>query len=342
MEPIFIFLILIPLALITGIIASLIGIGGGILMVPILNFIVFEFLVEGLNQDITLATTISSTVIIFTGLSGSIAFAIQKRIDYIVGLLSACFSVGGAILGKTLQPVLGNKILTIIFACLLILTAIRMFVKIYASRKDKADYPVPPPTEEMGDLDIEECRINRSNALQKPLTPENEEGYANLSIFHKIMKNIVFFFKWIMWIFTIKTIVNDNLGKRWQYNVRFYLTPLAFVGGFVAGIAGLGGGIVMVPILHLIIGLPIHFSTATSAFIMIFSSISAVSTAAINPEITMTGIWWPYVAGLAIGIIGGTQIGAFVAKKVDSKALRLIFALALVAAGIWTIVRIFI
>ncbi len=319
MELIAIFFILIPIALAVGILAALIGIGGGVLMVPIIAYIVFEFMVVGTAEIVSepelimkYATTISSTVIIFTGLSGTVAFSIQKRVDFVVGGLSAVFAVGGAILGKWIQTLFDNTILSIIFAGLLIVTSLRMFSKIathYLQTKNQ-------PAKENED-DCEPVTHQVINSL--PETP------IQTTIWGKLTRNRT---------------LEDNCGDAWTYNAKLYLTPLAFAGGFVAGIGGLGGGIVMVPILHIAIGLPMHFATATSAFIMIFSSISAVGTAALNPELNLNIIWWPYVAGLAVGIIIGAQIGAQIAKRIKSQPLKLIFAVALLAVGIWSIIKV--
>lgn len=321
MELIAIFFILIPIALAVGILAALIGIGGGVLMVPIIAYVVFEFMVIGTSEIVAdpdlimkYATTISSSVIIFTGLSGTIAFSIQKRVDFVVGSLSAIFAVGGAMLGKWMQTLFDNTILSVIFAVLLIVTSIRMFYKVGTHYMQNKNQPAKVPEEECEPVTHHEItEIEPTSETQQKTT-----------IWKKLTRNRV---------------LEDNCGETWTYNAKLYLTPLAFAGGFVAGIGGLGGGIVMVPILHIAIGLPMHFATATSAFIMIFSSVSAVGTAALNLNLNLTIIWWPYVAGLAIGIIAGAQIGALIAKRMKSQPLKIIFAIALIAVGVWSIIK---
>ena len=322
MDLIAIFFILIPIAIAIGILAALIGIGGGVLMVPLIAYVVFEFMVNGsaeiiANPDLIMkyATTISSTVIIFTGLSGTIAFSIQKRVDFVVGSISAVFAVGGAGLGKWIQTLIDNTILSIIFAGLLIVTGLRMFYKIYIHYKQTKGKTSP--------IEEDDCEPIDHEPVETEKTPADSE--EKVSIWKRLTRNRV---------------LEDNCGETWEYNAKLYLTPLAFLGGFVAGIGGLGGGIVMVPILHLIIGLPMHFATATSAFIMIFSSSSALITAAFNPDLNLNIIWWPYVAGLAIGIIVGAQIGAQIAKRMKAPPLKIIFAIALIAVGIWSIIKV--
>ena len=99
MEPLSVFFILIPIGIAVGIFAAITGLGGGVLMVPILFYGVFllfdpstEYLITNLFKY---ATTISSTFIIFTAISATIAFSIQKRIDYLVGIISVPFTIAG-------------------------------------------------------------------------------------------------------------------------------------------------------------------------------------------------------------------------------------------------------
>ncbi|NHJ04586.1 MAG: sulfite exporter TauE/SafE family protein [Candidatus Heimdallarchaeota archaeon] len=310
MEPLSVFLILIPIGLAVGIFAAITGLGGGVLMVPILFLGIFVFS-DPFSDSIKYATTISSTVILFTALSGTVAFTIQKRIDFIVGLLCAPFTVLGAWLGKLVQTESAEVYVLIFFAILLAATAIRMLAKVIMSR------------------------IQTKKQLQNDVTAEEsiEENKSNEKISEPTR------FKLLLDKMTLNRDLLDRSEKHWQYKARLYLTPIAVVGGFVASMAGVGGGIVMVPVLHLIIGLPIHFATATSVFIMIFTKISTIVTSYTNTGVITEGIWWPYVTGLAFGIVIGAQFGAILARKIKADPLKVIFATVLLLVAIWTIVE---
>jgi uncharacterized membrane protein YfcA len=52
--------------------------------------------------------------------------------------------------------------------------------------------------------------------------------------------------------------------------------PLIFLGGVASGLFGVGGGVIIVPILIVFFCVPIHFAVATSMFSMIFTSLSGV------------------------------------------------------------------
>ena len=86
------FLWLLPAGFALGAYGTLIGAGGGFLLVPLL------LLVYPSASPHTVAT-ISLTVVFFNALSGSIAYARMGRIDYKSGLLFSTAAVPGAIVG---------------------------------------------------------------------------------------------------------------------------------------------------------------------------------------------------------------------------------------------------
>lgn len=124
--------------------------------------------------------------------------------------------------------------------------------------------------------------------------------------------------------------VVDSDGKVFEYvaDVKIGL-PLGFFAGFFSGLLGIGGGALMVPILHFVLCFPIHLAVATSAFIMIFTSTSGVAT-----HLYLGNVRFDYALILGIGVIFGAQIGAYFAKRTSSKNLRRIFGVVLVLISI--------
>ncbi len=86
------YLWLIPIGLAIGAYGTLIGAGGGFVLVPFL-------LVLYPRESPEIITSISLAVVFFNALSGSIAYARMRRIDYTSGLLFSAATVPGAILG---------------------------------------------------------------------------------------------------------------------------------------------------------------------------------------------------------------------------------------------------
>jgi len=129
-------IILLPLiAFFVGIIAAMIGIGGGVFMVPALVLLPWYALNPAIASGTSLAT------IVFTSTSSTLRYMKQKRIDYSLGLALASTTIPGAFLGSYLKSLIETRLLGIIFALFLLLVAIRMaFEK--RSRKRNLGKPV--------------------------------------------------------------------------------------------------------------------------------------------------------------------------------------------------------
>jgi len=127
----------------------------------------------------------------------------------------------------------------------------------------------------------------------------------------------------------------DSGGAIFEYdtNVNVGLI-LSFFGGLSSGLLGIGGGALMVPIMHLTMNFPMHVTIATSMFIMIFTSISGVVT-----HFSFGNVRLDYAIFLCIGVIFGAQVGAHFSKKISGKNLRRIFGVVLFLVSIQMILK---
>jgi len=98
-----------------------------------------------------------------------------------------------------------------------------------------------------------------------------------------------------------------------------------FIGGISAGLLGIGGGAVVVPVLIILMGLPIHAAVATSMFTMIFTAAAGTARNMIGGHIDPF-----YALALGIGIVVGAQIGPKLAIRVNAVQLKQVFGLVLV------------
>ncbi|MFX0108869.1 MAG: sulfite exporter TauE/SafE family protein [Candidatus Hodarchaeota archaeon] len=98
-----------------------------------------------------------------------------------------------------------------------------------------------------------------------------------------------------------------------------------FLGGIVANLLGLGGGVIIVPVLSMIMGLPMHAAAATSMFTMIFTTSAGTVQNILSQSVDIF-----YALALGIGMLTGAQIGSRLATRVDSVRLKHIFGLVLV------------
>ncbi|MGY5870755.1 MAG: sulfite exporter TauE/SafE family protein [Candidatus Thorarchaeota archaeon] len=99
----------------------------------------------------------------------------------------------------------------------------------------------------------------------------------------------------------------------------------AFIGGISAGLLGLGGGAVIVPVLCVLMGLPMHAAVATSMFTMMFTA-----TAGTAYNIILGSVDLYFALALGVGMLFGGQIGARLACKVNAVQLKQIFGLIII------------
>jgi uncharacterized membrane protein YfcA len=100
-----------------GAYGTLIGAGGGFVLMPIL-------LLLYPNQSADLLTSISLAIVFFNALSGSEAYALMKRIDYRSGLWFAAATIPGAVIGAINTSYIPRRLFDLIFGTLLVAVAI--------------------------------------------------------------------------------------------------------------------------------------------------------------------------------------------------------------------------
>ncbi len=114
------FVWLIALGFVLGCLGTLIGAGGGFVLMPVL------LLLYPTESPATL-TAISLAVVFFNALSGSWAYARMRRIDYKSGLLLAAATVPGAIIGALSTNYMPRQLFNAVFGVLLIGAAVYLF-----------------------------------------------------------------------------------------------------------------------------------------------------------------------------------------------------------------------
>ncbi len=240
-----------------GTIASMVGIGGGILNTPLL---VIVFGLATVN-----ARSSSLVAALFVAISSSIAYYRQnpQPTMYKAGIFLAITTIPGSWVGGWLAVTIfenyGDVALRWVFAILLFPVALKM---LFAKKKGNDDW-----VSELASFDFSKI-------------PSKTLGYALAG---------------------------------------------AFLGGVVANLLGLGGGVIIVPVLAMIMGLPMHAAVATSMFTMLFTTFAGTA------QNILAGTVDPYYSlTLGIGMIIGAQFGPKLAYRVNSVQLKQIFGLILV------------
>ncbi|HEY8173739.1 MAG TPA: sulfite exporter TauE/SafE family protein [Dehalococcoidia bacterium] len=109
-------LLLIPLGFVVGAYGTIVGAGGGFVLVPLLLIIYPDL-------DPAAITSISLAVVFFNALSGSAAYARLKRIDYYTGLIFAAATIPGAIGGALLVNDIPRRVFDLMFGVMLLVLA---------------------------------------------------------------------------------------------------------------------------------------------------------------------------------------------------------------------------
>ena len=107
---------LVPLGFGVGVLGTLVGAGGGFVLVPVL------LLLYPHERPETIAS-ISLAVVFFNALSGTYAYSRMKRVDYKSGFLLSAATVPGAILGAVTTSLLPRRTFDVIFAVVLLLAS---------------------------------------------------------------------------------------------------------------------------------------------------------------------------------------------------------------------------
>jgi uncharacterized membrane protein YfcA len=111
---------LILLGFVAGIIGSMIGLGGGFVIVPILTFLGFS---PQLAASDSLFAAFSNAV------ASTASYAKQKRIEFSLGLKLGLLSIPGTILGAFISDEISSSLFKILFGIVLLASSIYIFSK---------------------------------------------------------------------------------------------------------------------------------------------------------------------------------------------------------------------
>lgn len=112
--------------LIVGIYGTLVGAGGGFIIVPILLLVY--------HASPQSASGTSLLVVFFNALSGSLAYMRQRKVDYQTGWRFALATVPGAIAGVYLQSFFTGPVFSALFGALLLIIAVFLNLRPDATR----------------------------------------------------------------------------------------------------------------------------------------------------------------------------------------------------------------
>ena len=111
----------IPVGFVVGAYGTLIGAGGGFVLMPVL-LLLFP------GEASSVISAISLAVVFLNALSGSVAYSVQGRIDYRSGLLFSAAALPGAVLGAVSTSIIPRHTFDLVFGFFLAAAAILLLV----------------------------------------------------------------------------------------------------------------------------------------------------------------------------------------------------------------------
>lgn len=277
-----------------GLFGSLLGLGGGVLIVPLLTL--------GFGRPLREAVAVSLVCVIVTSSAAAGAYLRSRTANLRLGMVLVLFTAVGALAGALVAFSLPDRVLAGLFALLLVYVALSM-------AKGLRTRPTPAPDARREPVPIGDGELIANGgpagdggpaAVGAPATDEQPPP-------------------------ALPGVLGGALDGP-GYRVR-RLGPggLASLGaGVVAALFGVGGGIVNVPTMHLVMGAPLRVAAATSNLMM---GVTAVSSAIIY---MLRGGLDPYLAApTALGVFVGASVGARVAHRVDVRVIRGLFVVVL-------------
>jgi uncharacterized membrane protein YfcA len=266
--------------LVAGLLGSMLGVGGGLIIVPILTL--------ALHLPIQVAIGSSLVAIVANACTAAGIYTKARLTNIKLGLLLETTTIPGAIIGGFAAAVIAPSILNALFGLVLIYVAYTMVTRQHFISADTQ------PDDHLHLAEPGKISDNLSSSLTDSYYDQNLDEVVNYKVTH----------------------IPAGLGT-------------SFFAGVLSSLLGVGGGIINVPVMHLVMGVPMKAAIATSTFMI---ALTAATGAFIYQYY---GNIYPFIiAPLIIGIVAGARIGVELAQRTEGVWLRRIFGIFLFLVAI--------
>ena len=121
-----------------------------------------------------------------------------------------------------------------------------------------------------------------------------------------------------------------------SYHVNLAVAlPISFVAGLASGLVGVGGGILKVPMMVLLFGIPMEIAVGSSAFMVGMTAMGGFAGH------VAAGHWdWRTSLVLAAAVFAGGQIGARLSVRIDRGQLKKAFGFFLLVIAAYMVARV--
>lgn len=244
---------------------SLVGIGGGLIIVPVLSTL--------LGYDIKVAIAASLIGVIATSVAASGHFLATGIADRRLGVTLLVATALGGLTGGLAARFLDARMLALLFGVLLLFVALQMLRQLRSAG----------------------AAARAAAAAASVDDPGFDSSY-----------------------------IEPTTGQVVGYRARRLPagSAISYVAGNISGLLGVGGGIINVPTMNVVMGVPIRVATTTSTFML---GATATASAMLYQS---SGQLDPLLAApVALGVFLGARSGALLSKRVSPRHLRILFVL---------------
>ncbi len=262
------YLLLVALGFAVGAFGTLIGAGGGFILMPIL---LLSYPQRSANE----LTAVSLAMICCNATSGSISYGRMKRIDYTSGVLFLVAGIPGAVLGAVTVAYVPRQAFNLVFGLVLIAAGLVIFFR--------SPRHAGPSVSTHGGTRFRRTLIDA-----------------------------------------------DGARHEFAYNLPLGIVLSLFV-GFASSLLGIGGGIIHVPAMVHLLNFPVHLATATSHFVLAAMTLAGTIVHLADGSLR-AGL--AIAVCLAIGAVGGAQLGARLSHRIHGRWIMRALAVALALVGI--------
>ena len=113
-------------------------------------------------------------------------------------------------------------------------------------------------------------------------------------------------------------------------NITLFVA-IGLAAGFLSGLLGIGGGVLMVPALAVLMSFEQHAAHGTSLAVIVPGALAG----ALVYHLTGGHIEWPAAAPMAVGaVLGAYVLGAPLATKLDQETLKKLFGIVMIVMGL--------
>jgi hypothetical protein len=284
-----------------GLFGSLLGLGGGILIVPLLTL--------AFGLPLITAVGVSLVCVIMTSGAAAGVYLERRVANLRLGMTLELFTAIGALVGGMVAFLIPERALEGLFAALLVYTALTMARRREPMRAGarQAAQPAGPEDDARDEAiaDDPEPADPPAGPAAVPTAPAATDSPTSPAV-------------------ATTSFVAGLAGP--DYTVH-RLGP-GIVGAVGAGVAsallGIGGGLVKVPVMNVVMGVPLRVATATSNLMI---GITASAGAIIY--LIRGGLDAYAAAPTAIGVFIGASVGSRVAHRIRLPVLRGLFVVIL-------------